>query len=144
MNTVIFELSKPLKYANGSGNEVEATHIELQEPTVKVSSYCCNIESLIQSGIIKMSDVLGDDVIEEAKQIAQEKEDKTPDPSSILSVMFSGDIDMNKLVVNFRELFKEVALMGGEKKLTIPRMDEMSYKDFKEMMGVYTANFIMN
>jgi hypothetical protein len=51
---------------------------------------------------------------------------------------------MNKLVLHFRELFKEVGLMGGEKKLTAARMDDMSHKDLRKMIGVYAANFILN
>lgn len=151
MKTVNFELSSTLKYANNTGAEIECSHIELREPTGKVSHLCAQIESLIQSGVINMSKNLSEDVIESAKEEAEEKksekdedEDKIADPESMLSVMTSSGIDMNKVVLNFRELFKEVAFMGGEKAITVPRLNDMSHKDFRKMMGVYAVNFIMN
>ena len=66
------------------------------------------------------------------------------DADSILSMMTSGGADMNKIVLHFRELFKQVAFMGGEKLITVGRMDDMSHRDFRKMMGVYAANFILN
>ena len=150
MSTIEFELKKHLSYANGSGDTIEASFITLQEPTGKVSYLCCEIESLIQSGLLKMADSLDADTIEQAKDAAEKAkgedatEGKTIDADTILSIMNSGGVDMKKVVLNFRELFKEVALMGGEKKLTSPRMDDMSHKDFRRMMGEYAANFILN
>ena len=58
--------------------------------------------------------------------------------------MAGGGVDMKKVVVNFRELFKSVAMLGGEKPLTTPRMDDMSHADFRNMMGTYAANFILS
>ena len=66
------------------------------------------------------------------------------DAKAILAVMNSSGVDMKKIVLHFRELFKVVAMMGGEKQLTIARMDDMSHKDFRMMVGEYTANFIMD
>lgn len=149
MDTVIFELTKKISYSNGSGGPIECNHIELQEPTGKVSHLCCQIESLIQSGLMKMAGVISKDDIEaatEAAQAAKKDGEETPGPDadSVLSIMSSGGVDMAKVVLHFRELFKEVALMGGEKLITVPRMDDMTHKDFRRMMGEYAANFILN
>lgn len=147
MKTVTFELSKPISYANGSGVNIEANHIDLEEPTGKVSHLCCEIESLIQSGLMKMADIINKDDIEAAKEAAKAKNDEEttgPDADAVLSIMSSGGVNMTKVVLHFRELFKIVALMGGEKPLTAPRMDDMSHKDFRQMMGEYAANFILS
>lgn len=150
MGSINFELSKTINYANGSGDDIECNFIELHEPTGKVSNTCCAIEGLIQSGILKMADLLDEGTIEEAKEAAKEASTKNADSEeerdgdAILSLMTGGGVDMNKVVLHFRELFKEVAMMGGEKKLTAARMDDMSHKDFRKMMGVYAANFILN
>lgn len=147
MKTVTFELSKPISYANGSGQNIEANHISLEEPTGKVSHLCCEIESLIQSGLLNMADMINKDDIEAAKEAAKAKNDEEttgPDADAVLSIMSSGGVNMTKVVLTFRELFKMVALMGGEKPLTTPRMDDMSHKDFRQMMGEYAANFILN
>lgn len=151
MKTITFELTENIKYSNGAGAEIECSHINLKEPSGKVSHICCQIESLIQSGLLSMADLLDKDVIAEATEVAKESKDlpnpeeqKVPEVDSIVAIMSSGGVDMGKVVLHFRELFKEVAVMGGEKPLTIPRMHDMSHNDFKRMMGVYAANFILN
>lgn len=149
MKTITFELSEdnPIKYAGKDGNEIEVNFIELEEPTGKVSHLCCEIEALIQSGLVKMAGELDEATIEQAKNTAEQakesQDNSGPDADSVLAIMSSGGIDMKKVVVNFRELFKSVALMGGEKPLTVPRMDSMAHKDFRMMMGVYASNFIL-
>lgn len=150
MESINFELSKPISYANGSGQPIECSFIELRAPTGKVSHIACDIESLIQSSILKMAEVLGDDVIAEAKETAEQAKSAEPDDDeekegdSMLSLMVSSGVDMKKVVLHFRDLFKEVAWMGGEKKITSARMDEISHKDLRKMIGVYAANFILS
>lgn len=153
MEPIIFDLSKPIKYAGGSAGEIECSFIELREPTGKVSHLCCDIESLIQSGLMKMAGVLDDGIIAEATKAAEEAKesgkdtkdkDEGPDAESVLSIMSGGGVDMKRVVVSFRELFKHVAFMGSEKAITQPRMDDMTHKDFRQMMGVYASNFILS
>ncbi len=149
MQSIDFELSRPISYSNGSGAQIECNFIRLEEPTGRVSSTCCAIEGLIQTGIMKMAGMLDDDTVEQAKEAAakaktEEPEEGQKDGDGILTIMVGGGVDMKKLVLHFRELFKEVALMGGEKKLTSARMDDMIHKDLRKMIGVYAANFILN
>lgn len=151
MKTITFELSSPVSYSSpSSGGEIEGRHVDLIEPTGRVSHFCCDIESMIQSGIMSMSSMLDDSTIAAAKEEAsqakqsEEKEQEAPTADSVLSLMSSGGVDMKRVVVTFRELFKEVATIGGEKKMTLPLMDRMSHKDFRNMMGEYAANFILN
>lgn len=141
MENIRFELESPIKYS-ANGQEVECNFIELKEPTGKVTHLCCEIESFIQSGVLKMADMLDDSVIAQAKKEAVE--DSAPDADGVLAMMTAGGCDMRKLTISFKELFKQVGLMGGEKVLTESRLDDMSHKDLKKMMGVYAANFIMN
>lgn len=151
MSTITFELTKPISYSNGSGDPIECNHIDLLEPTGKVSNVCCAIEGLIQSSLLSMASALGDDLLANAKEAATEAgpaseadSDDDKDGDAVLAMMVGGGCDMNKLVLHFRDLFKNVALMGGEKKITSARMDEMSHRDFRKMMGVYAANFVLN
>ena len=150
MNEYNFELKKPIEY-NHDSKDMEGTHIELREPTGKVSHICCEIEGLIQSGLIKMAGTIDESIIAEAQEESKnskksKKEDKKSaiDADAMLSMMTSSGIDMQKIVIHFRALFKEVAFVGGEKQMTMPMMDRMSHKDFKRMIGAYTANFIMD
>lgn len=143
MKHITFELNSPVKYAK-DGEDIDGSFVELREPTGKVSHLCCEIESLVQSGILKMSGLLDEETIREAKEIAKSADkDEKMDRDSILSMMSGGGVDMKKVVVNFRELFREVAFIVGEKPLTVPMMDKMSHGDFRNMMGEYAANFIM-
>lgn len=150
MEPILFELTRPITYANGQGAEVECNHIVLLEPTGKVSDTCCAIEGLIQTGVLSMASLFDDDTLAEAKEAAKEaktaqkEDDEVKDPESVLAMMAGGGVDMKKLVLHFRELFKTVGRMGGEKNLTAARMDDMSHKDFRKMMGVYAVNFILN
>ena len=140
---ITFELSHPIKYANGSGSEIECNFIELREPTGRVSHIACAIEGLIQSAFIKTANLLDSDTIEQAKETKQESAADL-DGNAILSVIAAGEVDMAKLVTQYRELFKIVAWMGGEKPITSARLDDMSHKDLRKMIGVYTVNFILN
>jgi hypothetical protein len=150
MNPINFELSKTISYANGTGSPIECSHIELREPTGKVSHICCAIEGLIQSSLLQMSDHLDAGMLEEAKEAAAQPnlegddDGGEKDGDAVLALMVSGGADMNKLVLHFRELFKQVAWMGGEKQITSARMDDMSHADFRKMIGVYAANFILS
>ena len=146
MNEINFELQKKIEY-NHNNNDLEGTHIELREPTGKVSHICCEIEGLIQSGLIRMADIIGDQAISSAQEESKTKkeaEKDAVDADAVLSMMTSSGIDMQKIVIHFRALFREVAYVGGEKQMTMPMMDRMSHKDFRKMIGAYAANFIMD
>jgi len=152
MNPINFELKTPFKYAGPSGTEIECSHIELREPTGRVSHICADIEGMVKSAIMDMAERLGDDVLEQAKDAAGEKtpasgsedQEKTvEDGEAMLTVMHSSGVDMGKLTLHFKELFRQVAWMGGEKQITLPRLDDMAHKDLRSMIGVYTANFIL-
>ena len=155
MKTVNYDLKTPISYANGSGATIECNFIELREPKGEVSHLCMAIEGLLQSSLMQMAGMLDDETIKEAKESAKESEetafddedeekDEEKDGKSILMLMSSSGVDMEKVVVKFRHLFKQVAWMGGEKKITEARMNDMSHTDFRNMLGVYYANFIQN
>ena len=141
--TINFELTSPIRYANGVGGEVECNHIELREPTGKVSSICMAIEGLIGKA---QKDFLGSIDLEKLEGL-QEKTSQQPEVNeadSVLSVWAISGVEMDKLALRFKELFKIVAYMGGEKPITEARLNEMSHRDLRQMMGVYAVNFIQS
>lgn len=145
MNSVNVELDTTFKYANGSGDQVECSFIELREPTGKVSAICCSIEALVKEKIVQFSKTLDEEIVNQPaseEPLSEEMFDKAT-ASEFYNLCVISGVDMSKLVLHSRELFKQVAFMGGEKKLTIPRMDEMSHSDFKKLIGSYLANFIV-
>lgn len=146
MKSINVELETAFMYANGSGELVECNFIELQEPTGKVSATCCAIEALVKENIIKLANSVNEETVAQIKEkepVSEEEMFKEVSASEFYTVCVASGVDMSKLVLHCRELFKQVGLMGGEKKLTIPRMDEMSHNDFKKLMGAYLVNFIV-
>lgn len=146
MKSINVELETTFTYANGSGEPIECSFIELKEPTGKVSATCCAIEALIKEKIIQLSNSLDDETVDRIKEKPVSEEDEGfegVDDAEFYAVCVASGVDMSKLVLYCRELFKHVALMGGEKKLTTPRMNEMTHSDFKKLIGAYLANFIM-
>ncbi len=161
--SINFEVKTPFKYAGGSGGQIECSFIELRAPTGKQSHMVCDIESRIQSGLVKMAEMLSDEQKKEAADQAKAKQEAVTlakakakeegvpyteekeevDPDQFLAQMMMSGIDMSKMVLLFKQLFQEVAYMGGEKSITVPRLEEMDHKDLKEMIGVYGANFIL-
>jgi len=146
MKTITFELENPLEYSSPGSGLVEGNHIDLNEPTGKVSHLCCEIEGMLQSAAMKMADMFSDADLEKARTEADKTPEKEsePDGDAALAIMMGSGVDMKKMVLLFRELFKEVAMVGGEKNLTVPLMDRMNHREFRKMMGSYTANFIQS
>ena len=153
MKTITFELSEPLLYSSPEQKrEVEGNHIDLKEPTGKVSHLCSAIESAIQKGQMEMSKFFQSDEISNAieehkskKEQQKEAEEEIIDTETAASMIKNVGIeDSKKLTLMFREIFKEVAFIGSEKSMTMPLLDRMSHKDLQHMQAVYTSNFMLS
>lgn len=146
MNTITFELSTPIKYASGAGGEVECSHIELRAPTGRVGHIAGAIEGLIQSNLMKLAGQMGldsEDLAAAAKDTPAPVADGAKDGDAMMSTIAASGAEVDKVILQARELFKVCAYMGGEKPITSARLDDMSYKDLRRMTGVYIANFVM-
>jgi len=155
MKTITFELESPLLYSSPEQKrEIEGNHIDLNEPTGKISHLCNAIESAIQKGQMEMSKFFQSDDISKAiedrkskkeEDAGKEKEPEIVDSETAASMIKNVGIeDSKKLTLMFRDVFKEAALIGGEKNMTMPLLDKMSHKDFQRMMAVYTSNFMLS
>ena len=61
----------------------------------------------------------------------------------ILSLIYASNVDMDKVLLNAKELFTTgVAMVEGVTKLNKLLMDQMTLDDFEKMTGEYIANFI--
>lgn len=141
MKSINFELTEPVLFSK-AGDVIEATHIELKEPNAKVSMSCLTIEGLIQSAMLKMADAFDDKMIQEAGE-QKSKKDTGIDADGVMAIMLGGDCNMAKMTLSFRDLFKTCAYIASEKPMTETMLDDMSHRDFKNMIGVYAANFIL-
>ena len=161
MRDIDFELTKTFKYAHNN-KELECSHIQLREPTGKETHLCCALGSLVKSSMLnaaKLLDELGGDIMQDAIAEAEVKaeakknsddsedvldndDDEVKDGDALMQTLESTGADLENIVLRTKELFKATAFMGGEKRITAARLDEMSHKDLRRMVGVYLANFI--
>ena len=134
---IIHELARPIKYTpKNSGEEVEAQFVTLLEPSVKQLAPCAVLK---QAFMRVISQETGG-----AEESASDKEvDEIPMENRIINALYASDTDMAVILASAKELFREVGLIDGEKKLTVPMLDVMSLDDIEMMTGKYMSNFIL-
>lgn len=141
MKSVTVTLESPFKIALGnSGTEADCTFVELQEPTAKVAGLCASIENSIKNGLIKLASQIKEMGAQDAASSNAGDALKGEDIMEMISTM---EIDAEALFLKMRALFLKCALMGGEQAFTESRLDALSYRDMKRLVGEYIANFIM-
>ena len=135
---IIHELVKPIKYTpKNSGEETEAQFITLLEPSVKQLSACSTLKQAFMRVIANEAG----DVEESGSQVP---ESDIPMHVRIINALYtSPDADITKVLLSAKELFRDVGLVDGEKKLTIPMLDAMCIEDIEVMTGKYMENFIL-
>jgi hypothetical protein len=138
---ITVDLSSPLKYTGATG-PTEATFVTLIEPMGKVSHICCELESLIQSAVMKMADLVKG--LEAESTPKADGPHEVADAESTLALMNSAGVDMSRVVLHCRELFKTTVLMGGEKPITTPRLDDLSHADMRKLVGTYIGAFVLS
>lgn len=140
---ITYELTHSFKYTpKGSGDQVKAQFIQLNEPSVKNLEYCGILKQSFMRVIAEQNNIEGPD--EEGELSTEdETEDDTPMPQRIINSMYTSGTDITKVFMAAKELFRQVALVDGEKALTLPMLDEMSITDLELMTGLYMSNFIL-
>ena len=135
---IIHELIKPIKYTpKNSGEETEAAFITLLEPSVKQMSACGTLKQAFMRVIAKEA---GD--TEDSGTPAEES--TMPMHQSIMNALYaSPEADITSVLLSAKELFRDVGLIDGEKKLTVPMLDAMCIEDIEVMTGKYMENFIL-
>ncbi len=138
MSEVIHELIKPFNYTpKNSGEETEASFITLKEPSVKNLSACSTLKQAFMRVIAAEAGSDADAAEPSADVDAGAMED------NIMNALYASGEDISKLFLTAKELFREVALVDGEKKITVPMLDSMGIEDIEKMLGKYMANFIL-
>ena len=134
---VVHELIKPFKYTpKDSGDQVDAQFIQLNEPSVKQLKSCATLKQAFMRVIAKESGGT-DDAVENTET------DDVPMENRIINALYASDTDINIVLLSAKELFKDVALVDGERKMTVPMLDSMAMEDIEMMTGKYMANFIL-
>jgi hypothetical protein len=135
---ITHDLIKSFKYTpKNAGEEIDASFVTLKEPNVNQLSSCAVLKQAFMRVIAKES---GD--AEETPE-ADTSSDDIPMETRIINALYASDVDMTVVLLTAKELFKEVALVDGEKKVTVPMLNSMSIDDIEVMTGKYMANFIL-
>jgi hypothetical protein len=134
MSEITVELSTPFEYAL-KGEMEKASFITLAAPTFKQIDKIAPIKQAFVSAIADLGGGSG----EEAKQEPGEVEAITG--PQVMAILYQSKGNMSQVFLFAQALFKEVALVDGEVKLTTPLMEKMDIVDFERMLGEYLANF---
>ena len=136
---VIHELVKPFSYTpKNSGEPVDAQFITLLELSVRNLTACATLKQ----AFMRVLAAANSD--EDAVELDEDKPDDVPMENRVINALYTSDaVDMNVVLLSAKELFREVALVDGEKKITAPMLDAMSMDDIEQMTGKYMVNFIL-
>lgn len=137
---VIHTLIKSFKYTPANaGNEVDAQFVTLLEPSVRQLSACATLKQGFMRVIAKESGS-GTDTQSSGTVSVEE----VPMENRIINALYGSDaVDMTVVLQSAKELFREVAMVDGEKKMTVPMLDALCIEDLELMAGKYMANFIL-
>ena len=131
-----FELTHTLKYAH-KGEEVEAQFITLSPPTSRHVEWTAELKQAV------------------FRALPEPKEGVEPegDPDHVMTgteLLFlfynAKDVSLKQILLLAKELFTakpSIVSIDGEERLTKPLIDAMHPNDFENMMGEYTARFII-
>jgi len=144
MTEVIHELIKPFNYTpKNAGEETEASFITLKEPSVKQLTACSTLKQAFMRVIASEATNSGDTAAVDTDADTDADTDTGAMEDNIMNALYASDEDIAKLFLTAKELFREVALVDGEKKVTVPMLDAMCIEDIEKMTGKYMANFIL-
>ena len=135
---IIHELIKPIKYTpKNSGEETEAQFVTLLEPSVKQLTACSTLKQAFMR-------VIANEAGDAEEGSSADTESTMPMHQSIMNALYaSPEADITSVLLSAKELFRDVGLIDGEKKLTVPMLDAMCIEDIEVMTGKYMENFIL-
>ena len=140
MKKIQYELKDVVMYSpENKGEEIEGSFIELSEPTGKIAHLVGVLK--VEMGQASKNALVGIDLSSITASDLPDKDDKS-DGEGEVQILMLGGADMGKVMVAFKEILRETALMAGEKKFTEPMFNRMSYNDVEGCLAAYIGNFI--
>lgn len=141
MKTINVELKTPIKYAPGSGDEIECNFIEINPPTGKIAHLIGILKCEI--GTSTKNSIKGIDFSEIDDSNVKDDEDTAESiGDAAFQMLTMGNADMSKVITAFKEILKQSAKAGGEKSFTSPMFDRMDYNDVEHCLKTYIGNFM--
>ena len=122
---VTFQLKKYIPYAY-EGEEIEGKFIILYSPTTKQREQCV----FLKQAFFRAAKSVESDGKEDKGEAEEIK------GQDIISLLYSSDADMNKVMLNGIALLKSgAAIIGGVKDMTSPMIDKMGQNDLENCIG---------
>lgn len=134
-NTFNYELKSPFDYDH-KGNVVEAQFITLRAPSSKEISETADLKQAFFRALPKDSTSTGDESEEGSL-------DDLNGDAIMMMIAISPDVTLKTVLLCARELFKIVATVDGEERMTVPLLDKIDPEDLETMVGEYYLNFVL-
>lgn len=139
MKEITVELDSPFMYNPGTGGEIEASHLTIKSPNGKVAHLAAILKAEIGMATKKSLEGLDLSGMGDGSS-GDESDDEKGEAAYALMLM--GGADMKKVIVTFKEIMRESALIAGEKTFTSATFDKLEYSDIekslKKYLGVFT------
>lgn len=133
------KLSDELEY-DYQGDKKQAEFITLKKPTARNVHLTSIIKSSFQNAAMEISKQNES----ERKEIEKNKSEEFElEPEEAMQLLFAVPDGVEKCMIAFKELLRDVALIDGEIKATVPLIDSLSVDDFENIFGKYLINFIL-
>lgn len=137
MSTINYTLKDELLYAK-DGDEVKAQFVELSAPKAKFIHLTSIVEDVFFEAMGSMPEGT------KAKAEGVEIKDETIDGEAVLDMIhLAKGVESARVYMAVKELFRHVAVLDGERPMTLPLIDELSIKDLRGMVAAYLENFIL-
>ncbi len=137
----IVQLGMPITYHAGS-DEVEAGFVTLLAPTSKNLAECGRIKQGFMRAAVDISERNSKNGSDDSDKKEDSDDGSMPSGEEVMQMIYISNVDVTNLLLEFREMLKNVGLLEGEYKMTSPIISSLSPFDIENLLGEYIANFI--
>lgn len=141
MKEITVELGSPFKYNPGKGDDIDATHITISEPTGKVAHLVAILKSELGAATKKSLEGIDLSGIDSGDEKDDDEGDAEARGKSGFAMLMMGGASMERVMVTLKEILRSTALVGGEKSFNTIHFDRMSYMDIEKTLKAYIGNF---
>lgn len=135
----IVNLNSPIEYHAG-GDSVEAGFVTLLAPTSKNLAECGRIKQGFMRAAVDISERSSNKEVD--KKDDGDDDGSMPTATEVMQMIYLSSVDVSTLLLEFREMLKNVGLLEGEYKMTSPLISSLSPFDVENLLGEYISNFI--
>ena len=131
----------PIDYHVG-GDQVEAGFVTLLAPTSKNLAECARIKQGFMRAAVDISERNAKNGEDESDKKDESDSNSMPSGDEVMQMIYISNVDVTNLLLEFKEMLKNVGLLEGEYKMTSPIINSLSPFDVENLLGEYISNFI--